>query len=159
MTTATYKIIFRGDLAPGQPLSVVKERLQSLFRLNEEQVNQLFQGHPVTLKKGLDEAQARHWCETLSEAGALVERCIEKAQEEAASARDTGTLTMKPVGADLLNPVERRVHTEADIDTRGLSIAEVGADVLQPEERRIEEDRVLDLSHLQLEDNDPPSGG
>lgn len=153
--TSTYKLVFRGDIAPGHSYLQVKARLQELFRLDEAGIEKLFGGRPVTIKRNLTEANARVWCETLLKAGAIVESSPEEDASplpgQSQPEPERGGLTIEPAGADVLRPAERAVFTPAQVDTDYLSLDKPGADVLRPEERRKFEELELDLSHLKVE--------
>lgn len=162
--TSTYKLVFRGDIAPGHSHLQVRERLKELFRLDEAGMEKLFCGRPVTIKRNLSEANARVWCETLLKTGAIVESAPEEdaspvpqPQPEPVpqSEPERSGLAIEPPGADVLKPSERRVFVPAQVDTDYLSLDQPGADVLRPEERRIFEELDLDLSHLRVEQIQP----
>ena len=164
----TYKIIFRGDIAPGHTLLDVRAQLQELFRLNDQTADKLFSGKPVAIKKNLDEKTAKKWCEVLLRAGALAEYAADDASappaprdaEPRPPASGGGTapgapsygLEVSPVGADVLKPAERNPAVEREVSTSHLTLDQVGADVLREEERTPFVEMELDLSHLRLED-------
>ena len=49
-----YNIIFRGTIAEGCDLAEVKRKLAVLYKVEVAQVERLFSGQPVTLKKHAD---------------------------------------------------------------------------------------------------------
>ncbi|AFU98634.1 hypothetical protein M5M_07195 [Simiduia agarivorans SA1 = DSM 21679] len=49
-----FDIVFRGDIAPGHQLPQVKQRMAALFKRTPEQIEPLFAGTPVPLKKNVD---------------------------------------------------------------------------------------------------------
>lgn len=152
-----YKIVFRGDIAPGFTMMDVRAGLQEMFRLDDETVAKLFAGRPVAIKKNLDEPTARKWCDLLLKAGAIAE-CVADQAEEATHSESTQKsygMEISPVGADVLTPSERTPHASADIPTEHLSLDDVGADVLRESERKPFAERELDLSHLQLKNTTP----
>lgn len=67
-----YDLIFTGDLVPGAELPQVKRNLQALFRINEAQVNLLFSGRDVVLKKNLDAEAANKYRVAIKKAGARI---------------------------------------------------------------------------------------
>jgi len=151
----TYKLIFRGDIAPGHALMGVREKLRQLFNLDDEGLNKLFCGRPVTIKKQLDQANAEKWCAVLLKAGAIVKISPEEDFSASAKGADVNAgqqqSLVAPLGADVLRPDERKKVAAVTPKTDHLSLDEPGADVLRPEERRIVEDLDLDISHLSLE--------
>ena len=68
---STFKLVVKGELLPGQELEQVKERIARLFKLQDkpDQLAALFSGKPVTVKKGLSEAQARAYSDAIENAG------------------------------------------------------------------------------------------
>ena len=156
----TYKLIFRGDIAPGHAMMTVRASLKEQFRLDDQGINKLFCGRPVVLKKNLDEQTAGKWCDLLGNLGAVVEAIAEIPSGEApepdgAAAQDTSgessyNFDVLPAGSDVLKPGERAQATAVEVQTDHLSIAEPGSDVLKPEERKVFEPLEMDLSHLQV---------
>ncbi|HAD08095.1 MAG TPA: hypothetical protein DCF62_01320, partial [Porticoccaceae bacterium] len=71
--TTKFDVVFRGDIAPGQKVVDVRERVQKLFKADEQQLQRLFSGRPVTIRSALDQAQAEQYEQALLQAGALVE--------------------------------------------------------------------------------------
>jgi len=166
-----YKIVFRGDVAPGSAMMEVRANLQELFRIDGAAVSKLFMGSPVALKKNLDEATARKWCDVLLKAGAMAEmeleqpivtesakelvESVESSDSQSPESPPSSGITMSPVGADVLTPEERAPEVTKDVGTSHLSLDDVGADVLRESERQPFVEREVDLSHLQLEDTKP----
>lgn len=151
--SGTYKVVFRGDILPGQSLAEVRTRLGELFKLDEAGLNKLFCGRPVTLKRNLDATAAGKWCEALQRAGAVAESRPEDPDQGGAPpvAAASYGFDLAPVGADVLKPNERRAPEGPAVVVPPLQVAEVGADVLKPEERRTFAELDLDLSHITLE--------
>ena len=171
-----FKIVFRGDIAPGFAMMEVRAKLQELFRIDGQAVSKLFMGRPVAIKRNLDEATAKKWCDIMLKVGALAEMVSEQpAATESANAQpgvpeipensentasreseaeDDG-LSLSPVGADVLTPEERSPDVSQDVPTSHLSLDEVGADVLREDERKPFVELEVDLSHLQVEDTNP----
>lgn len=67
--TTTHAITFTGDLLDGFERAEVMARFAARFGLKGPQVDKVFCGKPVTLKKGLDEAKARAYVKALNELG------------------------------------------------------------------------------------------
>jgi aconitate hydratase len=66
-----YRILFNGDIEPGQDLSEVKVRLTQLFKTSPEQIEKLFTGRSVTINNNLDYTAAQEYIADLKNAGAL----------------------------------------------------------------------------------------
>jgi aconitate hydratase len=69
--TQKYRILFNGEIEPGQDLSTVKERLSQLFKTSPDQINRLFAGKPVTINNNLDYTAAQEYIVLMKNAGAL----------------------------------------------------------------------------------------
>ena len=68
-----YDVYFRGDIAPGHKMGEVRQRLQALFKLDDERTAKLFLGRPLPIRRDLDKSSAEQYRATLLKAGALVE--------------------------------------------------------------------------------------
>jgi aconitate hydratase len=69
--TQKYRILFNGEIEPGQELPAVKERLTQLFKTSPEHINRLFTGKPVTINNNLDYTAAQEYIAVMKKAGAL----------------------------------------------------------------------------------------
>jgi hypothetical protein len=69
--TQKYRILFNGEIEPGQELPAVKERLTQLFKTSPEHINRLFTGKPVTINNNLDYTAAQEYIAVMKNAGAL----------------------------------------------------------------------------------------
>jgi hypothetical protein len=67
-----FSIIFRGDIVIGHSLPEVKQNLQKLFNVNDEEINRLFMGKPVALRKGLQLKEAQRYKDILKQEGVIV---------------------------------------------------------------------------------------
>lgn len=72
MSEELFDLVFKGELSPGFDAAQVKKNLQQLFRINEQQVESLFSGKPITLKKQLDADTANKYRVAMKKAGARV---------------------------------------------------------------------------------------
>ena len=59
MSTATYKVVFRGRLVGGYSKDTVKSNLATTFKLAPQQLAELFSGKEVVIKAGLPVETAR----------------------------------------------------------------------------------------------------
>ncbi|WP_353411210.1 hypothetical protein [Pseudoteredinibacter isoporae] len=73
MANERYNLVFRGDIVLGHNIVDVKLRLGKLFKVNEAQLERLFSGRPVVIKKSLLKAEADRYTDALHQAGAQVE--------------------------------------------------------------------------------------
>jgi len=72
MIEGKFNIVFSGRTLPNKPVEEVKQALAVLFKTNIDQIERLFSGNDVTIKKNLDYAQAMKYQSALKKAGALV---------------------------------------------------------------------------------------
>ncbi len=79
MPNTRYKIIFDGQIAYGFDREQVKHDLQSLFRISEARVEQLFAERRIVVKSGITEQEADRYVDRMRQAGAIVEVVAMKA--------------------------------------------------------------------------------
>jgi uncharacterized membrane protein (DUF373 family) len=72
MSTPRFDIEFAGELLPGMDPQRARAQVQTLFKLADGDVAQLFSGAPVTLKRGIDGALAARFHAAFAQAGAIV---------------------------------------------------------------------------------------
>lgn len=156
--TDTYTVAFRGNLAPGNTLADVRQRLQDFFRLDDTRADQLFSGRPVAIGKNIELDRAQQLRDLLAGMGALVEvrsmsgLAVVAARPAVADAGEgLAAVTVEPPGADVLRPEERRPVCARAIVTDHLSVDRTGGDLLKPDERKQPAVLHLDLSHLEIE--------
>ena len=166
MSDQQFDVFFRGDIAPGQVVSEVKERLAGLFKLEAAQVEQLFSGRPTAIRRNLDEAGAKKYEQALLKIGALAELrpvVVEGATavtatpaESPASTANTSapsseaSISLAPVGSDVLRPDERASVEAENVDVSGLSLEPVGGEILHDDEKQSVEVTQVDTSHLEV---------
>jgi hypothetical protein len=82
----TYSVVVTGKIAEGFELSQVKANVGKLFKLEGNQVEKLFSGKPVAVRRGVEKGQALKLRSALAKVGALaaVKVARVKASEEAA---------------------------------------------------------------------------
>lgn len=137
---ATFDIIFRGDIILGHSLEDVKLRLQKLFKADAAKIDALFCGRPVPLKRNLDEATARKYQAVLQKAGAEVSiKPAGSVKSQPAAPRPATvqrrTLTLAPVGVNLLKLNERKVAPAVNVDVSGLTLRPGQGPLLDPSEK------------------------
>jgi hypothetical protein len=72
MIEGRFNIVFAGRIVPGKTDEEVKHNLARLFKTQLSQIERLFSGSEVTIKKNLDYVQAMKYQSALKQAGALV---------------------------------------------------------------------------------------
>jgi len=94
----TYQLVFRGEIAEGQHRAVVRRRLAEALKLDDSQVDRLFSGAAVIVKKSADAKTAAAFQALFKKAGARLR--IHALGTAAATAESTGSVkTAAPVGA------------------------------------------------------------
>ncbi|MCV4284364.1 DUF805 domain-containing protein [Pseudomonas capsici] len=69
MADTHFKIMFEGQLRNGVELETAKLNLAQLFKSETSAVERLFNGNPVSLKRGLTQADAQRYIQALNDAG------------------------------------------------------------------------------------------
>jgi len=71
MSGNTFGVIFSGKIVEGASADQVKQNVAKLFKVEVANIERLFTGKPVVLKKGLNEETARKYQQALRKAGAI----------------------------------------------------------------------------------------
>lgn len=66
-----YKVVFSGEIAPGQELDAVKANVAALYKTPVEKCAHLFSGRPVTIKGDLDAPTAQKYKTAFEKTGAV----------------------------------------------------------------------------------------
>lgn len=164
MSNERYNLVFRGDIVLGHNLAEVKLRLAKLFKVNETQLERLFSGRPVVIKKSLPKAEADRYSEALFKAGAQVEMqslsaaaAPEQKAESASSkptmaerlaAQDPHGLTQEPSGTLAFAP-KPAVQAEPAASEEGWVLAPPGAALLAEKYRPAEPE--VDIQPVEAE--------
>ncbi|RMQ48629.1 hypothetical protein ALQ04_01953 [Pseudomonas cichorii] len=69
MADTHFKIMFEGQLRTGVELETAKLNLARLFKSEPPAVERLFNGNPVSLKRGLSHTEAQRYIQALNDAG------------------------------------------------------------------------------------------
>lgn len=157
MDDSRYDILFEGEVLPGHEPGAVAENLGKLFKANAETVAKLMGGGVHALKRGADRETALKYQSAMQRAGA---KAILREVSGGADAPSTGapapapsgstppasTITLAPVGGDLLSESERRRVQAVEVDTSHIKLASVFA--AEPE--RVAPPPAPDVSHLSV---------
>jgi hypothetical protein len=73
MPTERFDAVFRGQILPGQNAELVKAQVGKMFNATSSQIEQLFSGYPVVLKRAVDAETAGRLRLAFRQAGALIE--------------------------------------------------------------------------------------
>jgi uncharacterized protein YbjQ (UPF0145 family) len=66
-----YTVVFEGRIMPGKSAGMVKERLKSALKTNDQGIAKLFVGSPVPVRKNTDLATAEKYKQVFAAAGAF----------------------------------------------------------------------------------------
>ena len=145
MSERRFDILFDGSVINGHDVSLVKNNVQTLFKLSDEQVDKIFCGRPVAIKRGLDRKSAQKYQTALTKAGAKIQLVLHQL-DQAASAPTTAK------GETAGEPAEKpaMATNAAELDT-----LPAGSPLLHPQERANPAQRDVDVSHLELEKPNP----
>jgi hypothetical protein len=130
----SYKLVFRGEVLEGQHPAVVRKRLGAAASFSDEQLDKLFSGQPVVVKRAADTAVAARLQGLFKKAGARL-RVLpvdeEASAPAAAPAAAAGTespavqpaaFELLPAGSDVLREDERPVQSARKVDTGDLAL-------------------------------------
>ena len=177
-----YKLLFRGQVRKDQHAAVVRGRLQQLLKASDAQLDVMFSGEPVSIKKDVDEPTAERYIDAFFKAGARLElvelqdappredaakqqsqsvapqpapataSAASSPAAEAASATPAGNFELAAVGADLLEPSQRKPEPVANVPTDHLSLAFPGTNLGGDSEGMTQRESIaVDTSHLTLD--------
>lgn len=71
MSDTTYSVICSGEIAPGQDVETVKQRIAIFFKISVNQCNSLFTGGDIIVKQDVDCQTAERYKEIFEQAGAI----------------------------------------------------------------------------------------
>lgn len=131
---AMFEVVFHGQVRPGIDPAQARARIGQLFQVNDKQLDVLFSGRRMVIKRGLDEAAAQKYLQAIERAGALCEVQPEAAAQEAPSTAappEPAAITPAAVLAAGQAPAPRDgfMAAFADVEAPNLPVAELGADM------------------------------
>lgn len=133
---AEYQVVFEGKLTGERPLEEVKRNLAALFKMKAEQVDALFSGKPVIIKRDIDQATALKYQAAFKKAGAVCTVSADVPENTAQRAQPKPAVSASGVAAGgKASPGDRggRMAGKDILDIAvpqnlaGLSLAEAGA--------------------------------
>jgi hypothetical protein len=131
---AEYQVLFEGKLTGERPLDEVKRNLAALFKMKAEQVDALFTGKPVVIKRDIDQATALKYQTAFKKAGAICTVASDTAEASAppvaakpkpATVSTGGTANPKDRGGRMAG--KDIVNIAVPQNLSGLSMAQAGA--------------------------------
>lgn len=160
--SATFDVVFRGDILDGATTDQVKRRVATSFSLNDAAVDKLFSGSVVYVKRNIDKLTAQRIYQRLFDAGAqarVVESCREPADISAStspanpgipSPSSASKFSLAPLGTNALPAVET-AQPVGNIPVDHLSLEPIGSEIIKPQEVDATDAVQVDTSHLSLE--------
>ncbi len=67
-----FKLLFRGKVLEGHAVGIVRHKLKQVLKLDDSGLEQLFSGRLITLKRGLEQAEAGKYQSLLEQLGAEI---------------------------------------------------------------------------------------
>ena len=153
MDNVLYDIFFRGGVMPGESIDIVKGNLAKLFKANSTQIDAMFSGKAIVIKKNLSKGAALQYQSAIEKAGAKVilrektsspESTTPKpatpppavqtptetivASTPATSTAGDESWDLAPTGSDVLSESERTPFVPADIDTSAIKLTSAFAE-------------------------------
>ncbi len=129
MSNRTFDILFDGKLVEGFTQETAKANLQTLFKLDAAQVDKMFTGSTVSIKKGLDRQTASKYQAALNKAGIKIQLILsqtgspstkqtdstEQSKQNNPQSETIDNVAVLPAGSDLLKPNEKSDTRPVDV--------------------------------------------
>lgn len=128
MPEERFDIIFAGELIEGRDPAAARERIRRMFKASDAQLERLFSGQPVAIKKGVDMEAAAKYRLAFRQAGALirVRSGAAPSRGEKAEARPAA-MTLLPANSGSLEEFAPRLEPEPLPDISDLDMSAPGA--------------------------------
>ena len=176
-SAAKFDLLFRGDIAPGNSVEKVRERVAESFNLDQAAIDQLFSGAVISLKRNINRATAERIYQRLSYAGAVANivpsvsgsgsneldsneldsnelgnnESGNKEQDSSDSDTQSDRFTLAPLGSDVSDTADTAEDQPSNVSIDHLGLEPVGSNIVEQEERETIEPVEVDTSHLSLE--------
>ena len=129
---AMFEVVFHGQVRPEIDPAQARARIGQLFQVDAKQLDVLFSGRRIVIKKGLDEAAAQKYRQAIERAGALCVVQLEGAEQEVPAAPTPSPQPAPAVAASVDSapaPRDEFMAAFVDVEAPNLPIAELGADM------------------------------
>ena len=176
-SAAKFDLLFRGDIAPGNSVEKVRERVAESFNLDQAAIDQLFSGAVISLKRNINRATAERIYQRLSDAGAVANivpsvsgsgsneldsneldsnelgnnESGNKEQDSSDPDTQSDRFTLAPLGSDVSDNADTAEDQPSNVSIDHLGLEPVGSNIVEQEERETIEPVEVDTSHLSLE--------
>ena len=155
--SATFDLLFRGEIASGEDIDQVKAKIATSFKLDEAAVQKLFSGAVISLKRNINRAAAERIHQRLTAAGALAKIVPHISNKSASNqpdaddqASDKG-FSLAPLGSNVLENAGIPEQDQPPIPVDHLNLRAVGGNIIEEGEAEIIEPIEVDAAHLTLE--------
>ncbi|OUS06571.1 hypothetical protein A9Q81_03335 [Gammaproteobacteria bacterium 42_54_T18] len=169
MDNVLYDIFFRGGVMPGESIDIVKGNLAKLFKANSTQIDAMFSGKAIVIKKNLSKSAALQYQSAMEKAGAKVILREKPGDPKNSKPNPATSAAAKPV----TSPPPAQAPTEtivastpanSAVGDESWDLAPTGSDVLRESERTPFVPADIDTSAIKLTsafaepeiDNTPP---
>lgn len=157
MSDKHYQVIFEGQLTGEFQLEQVKSQLAALFKMNAQQVETLFTGKPIAIKRNIDQQTALKYQAALKKAGANCQIQDSQANTEttenneptppnqSTDSNNANTTSNDRTGRSFGKDI---VHINVPADVAGLSVAAAGETIETLDKQEVVD--IPDVSSLSL---------
>lgn len=98
----SFSVVVTGKVVDGFELGQVKANVGKLFKLTEAQIDKMFAGKPVAIRRGIDKEQAIKLRSALAKAGALA--TVKTSRPPAAKASEAAAAAAEPSASTAFTP-------------------------------------------------------
>lgn len=127
MDTKHYHVIFEGRITGEKDLADVKRQLAAMFKMNGTQVESLFGGKPVIIKRDVDAQTAQKYAAAFKKAGAV---CKITSPGDDDAAAPSATPASRPAAAKPAQPASPApANIQANLSARDVVNIKVPADL------------------------------
>lgn len=149
MESDQYSVIFFGRVFPGRDPDEVQARIGEMFHIGGSQLDRLFSGARIAIKKDLDLQTAQRYRDAFQKAGALVEL---KKSAPIGDARPPATQSPpEPSPRRAASTAAAVADTDTDTDDAELTLLPPRSGSLAEFAQDVEAAPIPDLSHLDVE--------
>lgn len=128
MDNASYKVVFEGDLIPGQRQDQVQKNMAKLFKKQDVQVAHYFSGQSFDVKRQLSFELAKKYVRAMAKIGALAYIQIQDADKQVTTAPDHDVFTETgSFSVEALTPKEPEQEAAVSHDDTTVPVDMVGA--------------------------------
>ena len=150
----TFDVLFRGEILPGSDREATREQVAKSFKLDKVDLDRLFSGSVISLKRNVDRETAERIFQRLYSAGAMA-KIVPSLSRQAITEQqpDNKAFTLAPLGTDVLeDSATEETAIPVSLDHLDhLIIEPVGSNIIEESEREKIEPLVVDTDHLSLD--------